>query len=162
MGDQRGDMLQVSRACWLAVLVSVVSTGLSRESASLDDGILDDLSVDRIQDPGLDGSVFHQDEKHMAPEDMARASKVFDVLFGTDDEPSLGESAGNSAQAVARKQATKALLKAKSSSATKKAEKALKRADKAVKKAKMKVVGKNKFKKLQKKKCSASLPRPKG
>merc|ERR1712216_179664 len=133
MGAIGQAMLRVSRACWLAVLAAVVSTGVGRDSATLDDGILDDLSVERIEDPSTDGSVFHEDEEHMAPEDVARAGKLFDVLFGKDKEPRLGESAEDSARVSAekalssarkaRKKATKALLKAKSSAATKKAKK---------------------------------------
>merc|ERR1711907_216896 len=132
-------MLVLSRACWLAVLVAVISTSaVSKDTASLDDGILDDFSVERLQEPGMDGSIYHEDDRHMAPEDVDRARKVYDVLFGTENnDAQLGEGADETAHAVAekklskarkaRKAATKALLKAKTSAATKKAEKALKK-----------------------------------
>merc|ERR1712046_16673 len=106
------------------------------------DGMLDDLSVQQLQDPGTDGKLYHEDSGHMSKEDLKKADKVFDTLFptGSDSQSELGEGLGSEMQETAlkslssarakRKQATKALLKAKSVSGTKAAQMSLKAAQK--------------------------------
>merc|ERR1711939_1140787 len=161
------------RLTWfLALLCAVTASAPANIESTFDDGVLDDLSVEDVQDPDGNGQLYHQDTDHMAPEDVQQASKVFDVLFPSYSYGDLGES--DNAQATvgaakenldearkARSEATKTLLAAKGGAATKQAEKQLKKAEQGVEKAKENVVGKDEFKKEEEQKVEKKLEKAK-
>merc|ERR1711871_700081 len=161
------------RPCWvLALLLAVAASAPSDVQSSFDDGVLDDIGVSEMEDPNTEGEMYHQGAEHMSSEDMQHASKVFDVLFPTDDADDLGESessqvhSGKEKESLdearkARSEATKEVLKAKGAAATKKAEEDLKKAERNVEKQKMNVVGKDEFKKEQEKKVEQKLEKAK-
>merc|ERR1711966_453644 len=181
MGDSRRGMAEmgarrVRASCCIVVLFAMGITANMPEGLSYDsnDGMLDDLSVQQLQDPGTDGELFHGDSNHMSKEDLQKAGKVFDTLFpaeGDDSDSELGEGLGAEMQDTAlkslsnarakRKQATKALLKAKSVAGTKAAQKALKAAKKQVAQAKLKVVGKQGVTKMKAKVAANKLRKDK-
>merc|ERR1711988_2072903 len=145
----RALMVGVTKVAWaLALLVAVAAHAPSNTELAFDDGVLDDLGIDAAQSPDIGGNLYHEDAGHMSDEDVQQASKVFDVLYPSDDEGDLGESAGTMEGAAkenldearkARSEATKELLKAKGEAATQKAEKDLKKAEQGVEKAKQNV-----------------------
>merc|ERR1712146_340240 len=167
----RALMVGVTKAAWaLALLVAVAAHAPSNTEMAFDDGVLDDLGIDAAQNPDIGGNLYHEDASHMSDEDVQQASKVFDVLYPSDDEGDLGESAGTMEGAAkenldearkARSEATKELLKAKGEAATQKAEKDLKKAEQGVEKAKENVVGKDEYKKEQEQKVEKQLEKAK-
>merc|ERR1711966_15193 len=175
MGRSRSAMACGGRPCWvlvLALLLAVAASAPSDVQSSFDDGVLDDIGVSEMQDPNTEGDMYHHDADHMSSEDIQHASKVFDVLFPTDDTDDLGESEssqvynGKEKESLdearkARSEATKEVLKAKGAAATKKAEEDPKKAERGVEKQKMNVVGKDEFKKEQEKKVEKKLEKAK-
>merc|ERR1711998_252560 len=161
----RALMVGVTKVAWaLALLVAVAAHAPSNTELVFDDGVLDDLGIDAAQSPDIGGNLYHEDAGHMSDEDVQQASKVFDVLYPSDDEGDLGESAGTMEGAAkenldearkARSEATKELLKAKGEAATQKAEKDLKKAEQGVEKAKQNVVGKDELKQAEEAKSIA-------
>merc|ERR1712139_715534 len=145
--------------------------GAPREMPTMmDDSVLDDLDVTQLQDDATSAVMYHQDADHMSQRDVHEASAVYDVLYPSSDENDLGESdsvqEGVSKEALdgaraARKEATKELLAAKGSAATKKAEKKLKQAEQGVEKAKENVVGKDEMAKQKEKKAEQKLEKAK-
>merc|ERR1712046_545197 len=91
----RALMVGVTKVAWaLALLVAVAAHAPSNTELAFDDGVLDDLGIDAAQSPDIGGNLYHEDAGHMSDEDVQQASKVFDVLYPSDDEGDLGESAG--------------------------------------------------------------------
>merc|ERR1711988_1972698 len=127
MGDLQPMARPMARTPFLlAVFLAVMGTTTSLEPTIVDDGLLDDLSVDEVDDSRMGDSLYHEDDSHMDKADIKRARKVFDVLFGSGhDSQQLGESAGvmaaKKALSKARKVRRKA-TKATSVKATKKAQ----------------------------------------
>merc|ERR1712072_1549723 len=87
---------------WLALcLVATLVNG--DQHVSLDDTVLDDFSVEQLKDPDtVDDSLYHQDDHHMAAEDVKQADEAWDVLFGGEHDSDLGEGVESTAQ-MARK-----------------------------------------------------------
>merc|ERR1711935_324710 len=71
------------RPCWVLLLVCTVATS-APSNVHVSDGVLDDISVDELQDPDMSGDMYHQDGDHMSKADVQQASQVFDVLFPTE------------------------------------------------------------------------------
>merc|ERR1712070_282657 len=139
MGVKGGAMASapVRVYCCLALLCVAAATV---PTDIQDDGVLDDLDVSQLQDQDISGELFHEDSAHMSDADVSKASKVFDVLYPSDDddEDDLGESeevqeAKESVDAAraARKEATKELLSAKGEAAKQKAKKMERKIEKA-------------------------------
>jgi len=148
-------------------LLCLSATAMSDSPSTFEDGVIDDLGIDALVDPDENGEMIHEDSNHMSKADVASASKVFDVLFPTEDDDDehgdLGEGAsvGNPLEDArsARKEATKALLAAKGEGATKKAEETLKSAEQGVEKAKMSSLGSGAVTEAKKKAVAEGLSR---
>merc|ERR1712100_64850 len=101
MGDQPSaarqeepavSMLRLSAPWVLALLIAVAASAPREVPNMMDDSVLDDLDVSQLQDPDTSGELVHEDADHMTQADMAKASKVYDVLYPSDDDGDLGES----------------------------------------------------------------------
>merc|ERR1711966_56149 len=92
------------RPTWLLALLCTVVASAPTDLPAVDDGTLDDLGLDEIQDPNLDGELYHGDSNHMSSTDVKDAAKVFDVLYPSDDDGDLGESDGTGSMSMAAKE----------------------------------------------------------